>query len=113
MGRDGPEHLVGNCENGRRGVPGARRFRIAGGCPAPVGVLAIDQGQGDQWGWAVDYEAAAAPLGSALSESGEFPRTGGMSLKGFSGSPAAPYGEYHEIFTNSVHSRAQHSLQVC
>lgn len=100
-----------------RTVVAAFLARVASASPAaaqpPVGVLAVDQGQGDQWGWAVDYEAAAAPLGSALSESGEFPRTGGMSLKGFSGSPAAPYGEYHEIFTNSVHSRTQHSLQVC
>ena len=26
----------------------------------PVGALAIDACQGDQWGWAVDYETTAA-----------------------------------------------------
>ena len=34
-----------------------------------VGALAIDQRQGDQWGWAVDYEAAAARY-AALRECG-------------------------------------------
>ena len=36
----------------------------------PVGALAIDEGQGDQWGWAVDYETAGAAQGSALGECG-------------------------------------------
>ena len=37
---------------------------------APVGALAIDAGQGDQWGWAVDYETAAAARARALGECG-------------------------------------------
>ena len=36
----------------------------------PVGALAIDEHQGDQWGWAVDYESAAAAQGTALQECG-------------------------------------------
>ena len=36
----------------------------------PVGALAIDERQGDQWGWAVDYETAAAAQGQALQECG-------------------------------------------
>ena len=37
---------------------------------APVGALAIDELQGDQWGWAVDYETAAAAQARALGECG-------------------------------------------
>ncbi len=37
---------------------------------APVGALAIDERQGDQWGWAVDYETAAAAQARALRECG-------------------------------------------
>ena len=37
---------------------------------APVGALAIDKRQGDQWGWAVDYETAAAAQARALGECG-------------------------------------------
>ena len=37
---------------------------------APVGALAIDERQGDQYGWAVDYETAAAAGTTALSECG-------------------------------------------
>ena len=36
----------------------------------PVGALAVDARQGDQWGWAVDYETAAAAQGRALQECG-------------------------------------------
>ena len=36
----------------------------------PVGALAIDERQGDQYGWAVDYETAAAAGTRALSECG-------------------------------------------
>ena len=36
----------------------------------PVGALAIDERQGDQYGWAVDYETASAAQGSALQECG-------------------------------------------
>ena len=37
---------------------------------APVGALAVDERQGDQWGWAVDYETAAAARARALDECG-------------------------------------------
>ena len=40
------------------------------GAQTPVGALAIDERQGDQWGWAVDYENAAAAQGQALRECG-------------------------------------------
>ena len=36
----------------------------------PVGALAIDERQGDQWGWAVDYETGGAAQGAALGECG-------------------------------------------
>ena len=34
----------------------------------PAGALAIDERQGDQWGWAVDYETAAAAQAAASRE---------------------------------------------
>ena len=37
---------------------------------APVGALAIDDRQGDQWGWAVDYATVAAAQERALQECG-------------------------------------------
>ena len=40
------------------------------GAQTPAGALAIDERQGDQWGWAVDYETAAAARGRALQECG-------------------------------------------
>ena len=36
----------------------------------PVGALAIDERQGDQYGWAVDYETALAAQSAALRECG-------------------------------------------
>ena len=36
----------------------------------PVSALAIDERQGDQWGWAVDYETAPAAPAAALRECG-------------------------------------------
>ena len=36
------------------------------GAQTPVGALALEERQGDQWGWAVDYETAAAAQGRAL-----------------------------------------------
>ena len=40
------------------------------GAQTPVGALAIDERQGDQYGWAVDYETVAAAQGRALRECG-------------------------------------------
>ena len=37
---------------------------------SPVGALAVDERQGDQWGWAVDYETAGAARSAALGECG-------------------------------------------
>ena len=36
----------------------------------PVGALAVDERQGDQYGWAVDYETAGAAQSAALGECG-------------------------------------------
>ena len=36
----------------------------------PLGALAVDERQGDQYGWAVDYETAAAARAAALGECG-------------------------------------------
>ena len=36
----------------------------------PVGALAVDERQGDQYGWAVDYETAGAARAAALGECG-------------------------------------------
>ena len=35
-----------------------------------VGALAVDERQGDQWGWAVDHETTAAAGAAALRECG-------------------------------------------
>ena len=44
--------------------------RSPASAPVPVGALAIDERQGDQWGWAVDYATAAAAQDRALGECG-------------------------------------------
>ena len=43
---------------------------LSAAAQTPVGALAIDERQGDQYGWAVDYETAAAAQGRALQECG-------------------------------------------
>ena len=53
----------------------ARGFRFpvygdSGRRSAPGGALAVDERQGDQWGWAVDYETASAAQERALGECG-------------------------------------------
>ncbi len=46
-------------------------YAAASAAPQPtVGALAVDERQGDQWGWAVDYETAGAAQQRALSECG-------------------------------------------
>ena len=42
----------------------------ASAAQTPVGALAIDERQGDQYGWAVDYETAASAQSAALRECG-------------------------------------------
>jgi len=46
------------------------RTAMPAAAQAPVGALAIDERQGEQWGWAVDYETAAAARARALVECG-------------------------------------------
>ena len=43
---------------------------VAQTAQTPVGALAIDERQGDQYGWAVDYETPAAARSAALRECG-------------------------------------------
>ena len=43
---------------------------VDAGAQPLVGALAIDERQGDQYGWAVDYETASAAQGRALQECG-------------------------------------------
>ena len=43
---------------------------VESGAQTPVGALAIDERQGEQWGWAVDYETMAAAQERALGECG-------------------------------------------
>lgn len=42
----------------------------AAGAQPPVGALAVDARQGDQYGWAVDHETSAAARPAALGECG-------------------------------------------
>ena len=43
---------------------------VASAAQTPVGALAVDEGQGDQYGWAVDYETAATARARTLGECG-------------------------------------------
>ena len=43
---------------------------LAVSAQTPVGALAVDERQGDQYGWAVDYETASAAQARALQECG-------------------------------------------
>ena len=43
---------------------------VSAGGQTPVGALAIDERQGDQYGWAVDYETAASAQAATLRECG-------------------------------------------
>ena len=43
---------------------------VASAAQTPVGALAVDERQGDQYGWAVDYETASAARVRALGECG-------------------------------------------
>ena len=45
-------------------------FASLAAAQTPVGALAIDERDGDQYGWAVDYETGAAAQGRALQECG-------------------------------------------
>ena len=43
---------------------------VSAGGQTPAGALAIDERQGDQYGWAVDYQTTAAARAAALRECG-------------------------------------------
>ena len=43
---------------------------VSAGAQTPVGALAVDERQGDQYGWAVDFETAGAARAAALRECG-------------------------------------------
>lgn len=43
---------------------------VSAGAQPPVGALALDENQGDQYGWAINSETAAAARGAALCECG-------------------------------------------
>ena len=45
-------------------------FASPAAAQSPVGALAVDKRQGDQWGWAVDHETVAAARAAALRECG-------------------------------------------
>ena len=82
------------------GVLGAA-LPVAG--QAPAGALAIDERQGDQWGWAVDYETAEAARSRALRECGggcsvvlTFARCGAYAADQDADSTAVGWAESYE-----------------
>ena len=89
------------------------------GCPgwAQVGgALAIDEGRGDQWGWAVDYETAGAASAAALGECGAgcsvvltFDRCGAYAADQASASTAYGWGESYA----SAEGAQQRALSEC
>ena len=82
------------------GVLGAA-LPVAG--QAPAGALAIDERQGDPWGWAVDYETAEAARARALRECGggcsvvlTFARCGAYAADQAADSTAVGWAESYE-----------------
>ena len=83
---------------------------------APVGVLAIDERQGDQYVWAVDYETAAAARAAALRECGTgcsvvltFARCGAYAADQDSNSTAVGWAESYD----SAAGARQAALSEC
>ena len=73
---------------------------VEAGAQTLVGALAIDERQGDRYGWAVDYEGAPAAGAAALGECGAgcavvltFARCGAYAADPSSGSTAYGWGE--------------------
>ena len=69
----------------------------------PVGALAVDARQGDQYGWAVDYETAVAARAAALGECGAgcsvvltFDRCGAYAADQDADSTAVGWAEAHD-----------------
>ena len=75
----------------------------AAGAQPPVGALAVDERQGDQYGWAVDYETSATAQAAALSECGAgcsvvltFNRCGAYAADQDAGSTAVGWAESYD-----------------
>ena len=73
------------------------------GSQTPVGALAIDERQGDQYGWAVDYETTAAAWAAALRECGAgcsvvltFERCGAYAADQAANSTAAGWAQSYD-----------------
>ena len=95
------------------GVLGAA-LPVAG--QAPAGALAIDERQGDQWGWAMDYETVEAARSRALRECGggcsvvlTFARCGAYAADQDADSTAVGWAESYE----SAAGARQAALSEC
>ena len=82
----------------------------------PAGALAIDERQGDQWGWAVDYETAGEARQRALSECGSgcsvvltFARCAAYAADQESDSTAVGWGESY----STAEGARQRALSEC
>ena len=82
----------------------------------PMGALAIDERQGDQYGWAVDYETSAAAQAAALRECGAgcsvvltFDRCGAYAADQDANSAAVGWAESYD----SAASARQTALSEC
>ena len=78
------------------------------GGQTPMGALAIDERQGDQWGWAVDYETADAARARALGECGAgcsvvltFARCGAYAADQDADSTAVGWAEAYDSATSA------------
>ncbi len=83
---------------------------------SPVGALAVDARQGDQYGWAVDHETAATARAAALSECGAgcsvvltFNRCGAYAADQDAGSTAVGWAESYD----SADGARQAALAEC
>ena len=89
---------------------------LSAGGQTPVGALAIDERQGDQYGWAVDYETTAAAQAAAMRECGAgcsvvltFARCGAYAADQDAASTAVGWAE---SFDSAVAAR-QAALSEC
>ncbi len=98
-------------------VLGAFLYTAApGGAQTPLGALAIDERQGDQYGWAVNYETAEAARRRALSECGSacsvvlmFERCAAYAADQHAGSTAFGWAESYD----SAAGARQRALAEC
>ena len=87
-----------------------------GGAQTPLGALAIDERQGDQYGWAVNFETAGAARQRALSECGSgcavvltFERCAAYAVDQDAGSTAFGWAESYD----SAAGARQRALAEC